>query len=146
MSAKGPWRTSPVAGNLVGAARSSPSQCQWACYSLVLWHSIVSSAPSPRRDPRRGLVRQTHSLMLGAFGLWFALLLPLRPLSLPLQIQMSRTTAPTANWTALPSAIALPLRQRSKRRIVADARPHPPARRPDPRRRGFCRRARKALD
>src|SRR5262249_8518105 len=58
--------------------------------------------PSPRRGPRRALVRQTHSLVFGAFGgLWFALLLPLRPFSLLLQrplsllLQMSTTTAPT---------------------------------------------------
>jgi hypothetical protein len=36
---------------------------------------------SPPRDPRRVLVR--HSLVLRVFGLGFALLLPLRPSSLP---------------------------------------------------------------
>src|SRR5262249_8985631 len=38
------------------------------------------------RSSRRALVRQTYSLVFGAFAsLWLALLLPLRPLSLPLQ-------------------------------------------------------------
>jgi hypothetical protein len=63
-----------------------------------------------RPEADKALVRQTHSLVFGAFGgLWFALLLPLRPFSLLLQrrlspllqrplsllLQMSTTTAPT---------------------------------------------------
>ena len=40
-------------------------------------------AQSPRRGLRRALVRRTHSAGVRAFsGLWFALLLPLRPFSL----------------------------------------------------------------
>jgi hypothetical protein len=40
------------------------------------------------------MARQTHSLVLGAFGLWFALLLPLRPSSLLLPMSPGKAPIP----------------------------------------------------
>ena len=79
--------------------------------TLIVATAIVTLSNAANADNRydAARVRRTHSLVFGAFGgLWFALLLPLRPFSLLLQrrlspllqrplsllLQMSTTTAP----------------------------------------------------
>ena len=65
-------------------------------------------APSLRRDPWRALVREVHSLVLGAFGLWCAIFFPLRSSSLPLLSAATASIAPpTRLWHFLMLCVAL---------------------------------------
>ena len=82
--------------------------------ALIVATALVTLSSAANAHYRHGAVRggDWHGrqilLVLGAFGFWLALLLPLRPLSPLLQIQMSTIKAP-ADLTARP--LPLPRQQ-----------------------------------